>query len=462
VTLYCYGLGDGSIWNTDDALYGHVVREMVESHRFTLPQWFDYDLAGAYPLGVSWMALIARVTGPSLLGLQVAAVLAAFACFVALARLGGRVGLYAGAMLVVQPLFFLFSQRVMHDCLLAALTVAAVALYHRAEGRASYLVGAGAACAAASLVKIGAGLLPLGILGLHAILFSRPLLRRPALWTAILIAIGAPLGWLAIHGSVGPIVGSFFRRVFVGFEGHGPAGGAEEGPSVAAGSLAATLLGSGMVTQILVALGAAGSIVAARRRDALDHLALVWWAVAAGAIASMRTYLPQYAIQVLLPTCLLAGIAVDAALRRVPWAEPLAAAGLLAAMASTAPLFDYAHHADDRIAVLARLQAARASDTLLCTIDVYHAASVFYTARKVVYLTEHERARRILRRVFGEDTVPTVQAGELPRVLDRAPGVSCIVARAAVGPLLARLDGSYRIVEASAAVLGPDVVLLER
>ena len=458
--LYAVDLGAGSVWNTDDALYAYLVRKMAHARSFTIPPWFDYDLGAAYPFGVGYMAAVARVFGADVAGLRASALLAALLGLLALPWLArGRAGWLAAGLLAVQPLAFLLSQRVLHDQLLCALTIAAMSAYHRGRepGHGAHLVGAGVACALASLTKMGAGLLPLAAIGLDVVLFERRLLRRGATWAGAAVAVAAPVAWFALHGELRGIAGALEHRVTVELAGHGAAAARIPGAATIS-----TILAGGPPAYAVLGLAAVGAVVGARRRLPLARLALAWLATVALALAVMRTYLPQYALAVLPPLAVLAGIALDAAITARPWAGPAAALLVVALLPWPAGQAFGARHADDRVAQLAARQARAAPGALLCTVDLYHAASVLAADRAVLYLTEDARSRAILHRTFGEETVPTLAPGDVAARLDAAPSVSCLLSRARLRELAPSLRGAYATIEPDPARLGPDVVLLER
>jgi len=468
--LYGLDLGEGSIWNTDDALYGHLVRHMVAEQRWSILAWFDYELGNAYPLGIGYMAAVARLAGTEPFGLRLPALLAAFATLLLLASVRGdrgdrTGGLVAAGLIATQPLFFVLSQRVLHDALLGALCLAALFSYHHArtsERSTFFYLGAGLLCGLASLTKMGAGLLPLAVIALEVLLFDRTRLRRGALWAGALLALGLPVAWFARSGQLGLIAASLAHRFSTDLAGHGaPTAVPEVAGPLGTGTLP-TILAQGPPGVVLLALGVAGALLALRRRGPLDRLLLVWSMVTALVLGVMSTYLTHYALQLMLPLSLLGGGAVAAVLRARPLLEPIPAALVIGLLFYPAQQVHFARHADDRVAQLAQRQAQSAPDSLLCTVDLYHAASVFYADRAVAYLTEDEASRRILRRTFGERTVPELAQGELGEKLSAAPAFSCLVTRRRLPTLLTTLRGPYVVIEPEAALLGPEVVLLER
>jgi 4-amino-4-deoxy-L-arabinose transferase-like glycosyltransferase len=455
-------LGGGSLWNTDDALYANVVRQMIRRHSLRPSPWFDYDIAQAYPLGVRWMAMVARLCGDGLFGLRLPAALAGFATALALGLLGGPAGAAAAGLWLVQPLVHLFSQRVMHDMLLAALTAGALAFYHHAEPRRSRLLLAGLLCGLASLVKAWAGGIALATLALDLLASRRAWLRRPSAWGGLLLALGLPTLWFAAAGQLSAMTTSMSQRLLVGLPGHGPAAVAASGGAVAPGALS-TIATQGPAGWLLLVLALAGITLALRRRDALDRLLLAWLAVGLLIALGTRTFVVQYALVALLPLCAIAGGALDGLARRLGAWRPAALALLLLALC--APLIgvgQLARHADDRIAALGALQQQATADALVCTIDSYHASPAFYAERRVQYLTEGPPSLAILRRVFGELTVPTLRPGELAARLDAAPAVSCIVPRARLAELRPQLHAAYATNTPPDDLPGADVVLLQR
>jgi hypothetical protein len=161
--------------------------------------------------------------------------------------------------------------------------------------------------------------------------------------------------------------------------------------------------------------------------------------------------------------CALAGGALVALTQPLSAWGPAALGLLLTGLC--APLIgigQLARHADDRTAALGMLQRQAPAPALVCTIDAYHAAPAFYAERRVEYLTEDPPSRAILRRVFGEVTVPTLAPGALAARLDAAPAVSCIVGRARLAELQPQLQGAYATVTPPDDLPGADQVLLQR
>jgi hypothetical protein len=237
------------------------------------------------------------------------------------------------------------------------------------------------------------------------------------------------------------MVRSMYGRFFVGLEGHGPA--VVEPNAIVRGAWA-TIAGQGPAAWLVLALALVGIVVTARERDPRARTFVVWLTVASIVLFVTKTFLPQYALVVLLPLCAVAGVGAGKALELARGWGPLIAATI--ALALCAPLVEVdalAHHADDDVAQLTRRQAAAPVDALVCTVDLYHAASAFEGDRLVLYLTEDERSRRILRRTFGEPTVPTLNVGDIATRLDRAPHVACLMTRDRLAMLASQLHGSY-------------------
>ncbi len=465
VVLMFGDLGAGSLWNSDDALYAHVVREMVASGSATPPPWFDYGLADAYPLGVRYIAAVASIAGLTPFGLRLGAALAALGSLVALGAFGRaeRRGAFGVVVLGTQPIFYLLSQRVLHDALLAFWTTLAIVAYAEARTRqkpALWHALLGGSCALASLTKMYAGLLPLAVVALDALVSDRGRWRRADFVLALGGAALVPTAWFLAAGTLDAIVSDLWNRFAGGLEGHGAAA-APDGAPEATGALG-YVLEQGGAGLVLVVLAAAGALVAGRRRDPIDRIALTWALVAATVLGLMQTALVTYALVALVPFALLGGTAVARAVERMPGlAAPALALGVVG-LWPLAPVAELAHSADDRVAALGALQADAPAGTLLCTIDVYHAAPTYYAGRNVAYFTEDERSLRILRRTFGEATVPTLAPGEIVQRLDAAEAFACIVPAPAAGALAQQLRGPIEAVAPNPTLRGPDVVLMVR
>jgi 4-amino-4-deoxy-L-arabinose transferase-like glycosyltransferase len=462
--IYAGDLGAGTLWNTDDALYAWVVKQALAARSGPAP-WFDYDIAQAYPLGVRWILAWARLLGGGLSALRLPAVIATAGAAIALCGLGLRRdhrGGWAAAIFLVQPLVLMFSQRVMHDALLAALTAAAIVLYARAEARPRLIIAAGLCCGLASLVKAWAGGIALAVIAIDLLAFRRAWLKSGWAWAALALALGLPIVWLASEGQLVGLVQHMFVRLFVGLPGHGAAAVTATGAAVGRGALM-TIAASGLAGWLLLTGGSAGAAIALGRREADDRLLVIWLAVALAIVLVTRTFLTQYALIVVLPLCALSGVAMSWLAPRLRGGAPAAYALVLLALC--VPLLEVgtlARHADDRTASLAMMQAEARPDALVCTVDVYHASPTFYAGRPVLYLSEDAPSLRILHRVFGEVTVPTLKAGEIAARFDAAPQVACITSSARARELLPQVTLRYEVLTPPEDLIGADVVLIRR
>lgn len=454
----------GNLWNSDDAIYGYVVHQVVHRGDWSL-SWLGDGVARYYPLGMWWMALVASVAGTDEAGLRLSSALAAL-LGVALwglwrdPRRGAleQPWLYAAALLAVQPMFFTLSQRVMHDCLLSALIIAGLGMHLRAarvDRGGPWSLGAGLLCGLASLVKFGAGLLPLAVLGLHLLLHRRREWKNPWLWGELALGALTPVLFLLWRGELGSTIEAILGR-FAGLEGHA----SQDQPSL---NVLDAILAQGAPGVLLLALALVGGVLAARRRSAQDSLALLWTGVAAAVLLVMQTRLPHYKLQLILPLCALAGVALA---RWVAWlrASRREAVALLLPLLLGGALFwtveNYrgVHSNHHGVAAMSRLMAQASPDTYLCTLDVYHVLPVYMTGRPVEYLTEDEYSRRVLRRTFGEETVPTLDhAGVVARLQGR--GFVCLAARVRVPLYLEELGGGVEVLPSQE---DPSLVLLRR
>ncbi len=428
VWMYFGNLGAGNLWNSDDALYGHMVRVMLESGDWIHTTWFDFDILWSYPLSFWWMALVSSVAGVDEWGLRLSSALAAamtlgaFSLWPRQERVGPPLWLYALGFLMVQPLFFSVSQRVLHDALLCAGMVATLGLYHRgarAPGHARMLLLAGFACGLTSLVKSGAGLLPLTVLALDLLWQRRWLLRDKAAWGALAAALGIPLVYYAVTGALGTIGASLYARFFVGLDGH-----AQGGPW---SSVLDTILSQGWVGVLLLVLSCLGLVWAAVRREPLDKLLLIWTVLAFAVLALTRTRLPTYSLLLLLPMSLLAASVVEEVVHRMRVVAVLVPVLMLLMLGWSFAATQWIYTQDMQVALLSQEQAKAPADAMLCTIDVYHVSSVYYTGRKVTHLTENVAARKAMYGVLPKGTIPEVDQVDIMRRLKDAEHFSCLV-----------------------------------
>ncbi len=472
--LYTFHLGSGSLWNSDDAMYGHLVRQMIDSGSYGLaPSWFDYDVGKNYPLGMSWMALISTLSGTDEWGLRFPSLLAALIAL-------GAWGLFwrpaptntpqhwpwlaALGLTASQPLFFSLSQRVMHDTLLMATIVMALGAYfqgHTAHTQTPnksawpWFMAAGLACGLASLVKIGAGLLPLTAIGLHLLLTQRQQLKTPPPWAAAAVALGIPASFLLLTGRMTTVLDELYQRFFVGLDGLGQNTG-----QAGAWNFFEVIFAQGLPGWLLTLLAIAGCALCIARRDPLDQLALCWTALAALMLAAMRTNLPHYTLQILMPMALLGGLTLARFAQLRPWLTPLSPVITLAMLGTIANAGPWVHHSHDRTAALANVQAQAAPETLLCTIDFYHLSPVFYTRRPVTYLTEDTRSRDVLRPFFGPQTVPTLQPGDIAKRLNQAPSFACLIPAERWPKYQPTLTKPHKVISPDPKLAGPEILLI--
>jgi 4-amino-4-deoxy-L-arabinose transferase-like glycosyltransferase len=459
--LFVGGLDQGSLWNSDDALYGYVVRQILETGDFG-STWFDYDVAKAYPLGMAWMTAVAWPLGATEASLRASSALACIGClalfFLISSRSKSSIGAPCAAIVLLagQPLFFIISQRVLHDGLMLMMFTAAMGSHLRAgaTSRPAWRVASGVFCGLASLVKVGTGLLPLGVILLDLLIADRESLKRGWTWLGLAAALVIPLGYLAAISSIGDFYAAIYQRIFIGLPGHG------SGSSDTLGFLS-LVVDQGFQGIVVLTLASVGLVLVFRRRTATLRLLALWVAAAGVALAVIRTSLPQYSVMLLLPAALLAGEAIGLAELKVQQLRFVMPVVGLLFVTSAALETTWVPHLDDQVAELARVQAREPEDTYLCTIDFYHASPVFYADRKVEYLTESPRALEILRRTFGEATVPTLTPGSLVSRLNARPRYACITNRHLLDRLLGQLD-QVEVIEPDPTLMGPDVVLIRR
>lgn len=427
LAFYTAHSGTGNIWNTDDALYAHVVRTIIETGDINAT-WYDYPITNAYPLGIRVMALVSYFSGTDEFGLRLSNLLCCLGVLLVLMfffpreGLGDRARYYAVALLAAQPLFFWVSQRVLHDGLLCLMITAAIASYLRGikpGAHWGWILAAGLLCGLTSLVKVFAGLLPIAIICLDVVLAERRLLKKPAAWFGLATAIALPAALLASHlvAIARALVGRFFMGI-PGFENQ------HQDRSYTFGTI---LDQEGIAGIVILGLGAIALGYALWKRTPTQRVLVIWTCAASALLIVARTRLPSYSLLLLIPGAYLCGDLLAMVESRLRVIRVIGPALCLVLLVQTAHHGSWVHNENDPVADFGRMQAEAPEDALLCTIDIFHASAVYYSGRKVLYFSESERAISIMRRTYGEETVPTLGPGELVRRLNEAPHFSCIV-----------------------------------
>lgn len=193
-------LGDQSLANWDEAIYGVLTRELLSDLGLTLHYggrpWFEKP-----PLAFWLMAASSSVFGLTEFALRLPSALFGIAAFVlqylAGRRLANRTGgVLAVVLLLGVPQFIAYSRLAMTDVPLAALGMLSVVLLLYANGRSSLIMAAGAAFGLAILTKSAAAFLFLpGLLAIAIAQHGLGFFRSREIWLAPTAAIAVALPW---------------------------------------------------------------------------------------------------------------------------------------------------------------------------------------------------------------------------------------------------------------------------
>lgn len=320
VVLYLARIGGFPLQDPDEGRYAEIAREMLATGDAVTPRIDGVRYFEKPPL-LHWLVAFAmRAFGesegsarlvPALSGIATVATTFALGC----AAFGLRAGLLGAAILASSPLFFIVSQAVVIDPLLAACTTAALAAawgVHVSARRAPWAIVVAGATALGVLAKGPVALVLPGLVVAAFLALRRdgPALRallRPAP-IAVFAAIAVP--WFAIVWLRNPEFGHAFfvrehlERFATDRVGH------PEGPLFYLPVLAVGLLPWSALA-LLLPLDREGR-AAARGGDPGATLFLWTWALGMIAFFSAaRSKLPTYLLPALPPLALLLGAWLD-------------------------------------------------------------------------------------------------------------------------------------------------------
>ena len=326
-------MGNGSHFDSDDALYLEMSRQMVQTGDWVDNQWCQTVLFEKPPLYIWSLAISGAVFGWDEAPMRLPGVLFAALALVSLVALGRGLGLGvaqalgAAGLMAGSYFFVLMTRRVMMDIPLLACLLAAAACLVRAR-----IWAFGLFCGLAVMAK-GPGAAPL-ILAL--VVFGLADHRRLRL-RELSIAAGAGLLVAAPWHLLQTVRhGAAFWEGYVGYH----VGERLTGHVVPGLSLVETFEVLSRERLLLLAgLVGLGVAIARRLRSSLDRFAAIWLGLALLPVLASTTRLPHY----LLPTVPALALLAVAAPRPAWWSHRLApllaaAAALLAFAAHPAKL----------------------------------------------------------------------------------------------------------------------------
>ncbi|MFT5432786.1 MAG: 4-amino-4-deoxy-L-arabinose transferase-like glycosyltransferase, partial [Myxococcota bacterium] len=303
VCFLTVSIGAGSHFDSDDALYAQMAREMVQSGDFVDNRWSGVVLFEKPPLYLWSLAASGATLGWSEASLRIPGTLFAVLAIVSLFFLATGFGanrrqaVTAAGLLAGSTLFVLLARRLMTDMPLVACALAAAACL--AHGRT---LGFGAFCGLAVLAKGPAAVPLLGGLVIAALWMKRLTFVELARAIGLGLFVAAPWHILVTlrHG----------REFWDSYLGHHVAERATQSvvPGLSLGQMGGVLLSE----RLLFLGGVIGLGVAAFRRfgSALERFALVWLVVALVPPLISTTRLPHYLLPVVPAFALFAVAAV--------------------------------------------------------------------------------------------------------------------------------------------------------
>ncbi len=380
--LLWVGAASGSHFDSDDALYAQMAREMARSGDWFDNRWSGVVLFEKPPLVLWALALCGTLGDWTPLALRLPGLLAAAAGVAGLfllARTAGaerRRALLAALLFGTSGLAMLFSRRLMMDLPLVVLLIFAA---REALSRRAWTFGL---CAGLCVLTKGPAAAP----PLVAIALTAGLgLQSLTISIAVGLAVAAPWHLLetARHGV------AFWQ----GYLGHHVAERLTS--SVVPGLSRVELLGTLFdLERALVPLALIGLVVGYRLRTVGERVLVAWLAIVLATLLLSTTRLPQYLMLLLPPLAWLGSGAVPAGWLAHRWAPAgLTAMALVAFLANPAKLtywLDPDFGPDSaRLGHLIRTQAG--PDDLVATLDTTTSALTFAADRRIVILARDPR-----------------------------------------------------------------------
>lgn len=203
--LVFWRLGQGSLWDWDEAIYGSVAKQLSAGG-----DWLTLRLGGRYwpekpPLVLWCQALMFRGWGVGEFTARFPSALCGWLS-VGLAYLAGRrffsprAGLLAGVFLLTTLHFLMLSRMAMLDVPMGFFIAYAIFGYWDGLRREWQLAAAGIAVGLAVMTKGAVGLLPWAVLGVWSLIAGEwARWRRPAFWVGVAGAAAVVLPWHLIQ-----------------------------------------------------------------------------------------------------------------------------------------------------------------------------------------------------------------------------------------------------------------------
>jgi len=448
LAFFAIGLGSGSHFDSDDALYAEMAREMVRTGDLVDNQWSGAVLFEKPPLYLWTLAASGAVFGWGEAAMRLPGTLFAVGALLALLLLARGLGATATqaatavGLLAGSYLFVLMTRRLMTDIPLVCCVLGAAAFM--VHGRTLWF---GAFCGLAVLAKgVAAGPLIIGVVG-YGVVSKR--LGWPALAKATGVGLLVAAPW---HIAVTLRHGAEFWQGYVGYH-----VGARATSHVVPGLTLAQLADVALLERLLLLLGLAGL---SRWRDPLVRFASVWLIFAVLPPIVSTTRLPHY----LLPmTPALALLAIRAPLPQ--WwehrlAPAIAAAAVLIAFAAQPAKVIFWLDPDfgpDHKALGVELQSAEPED-LVAAWNVTSASLTFYSdGHRVEIIGADPRFYEIQEAVLMVQragvlhaTLPAITGPQrrfvVTRKLDVPAVASALRRQSPARPLSARVAGALVLV----------------
>lgn len=300
----------------DEAVYANMALRIAHTGGWLTPKVLGRFLFTKPPL-LTWLAAISLETlGTSLFALRLPDLAAAVICTGILFWMAARArSLLAGwavaILLLSNPLWHIFARLCYTDMLLTGCMAGAFAIVYwdpRLE-RTLAPWGFGVCCAAGVMVKTAAGLVPVIVLGVYSLLANpalRPKASRVALAVGIAGALVAPwhIYQLWTHGQW--FWADYVQMQLLGFGFDPPAQTSAESQI---GFYAKRLILSDPVLFVLLAAALPLLVREVRKRaETMPALILAWLTVTAGALLVFKYRNLPYALSVIPPACLAAGL----------------------------------------------------------------------------------------------------------------------------------------------------------
>ncbi len=296
----------------DEAVYANMSLRIANDGGWLTPKLLGRYLFSKPPL-LTWLAALSlKLLGRSLFALRLPSLLAAVLCTTIVFWLASRArSLIAGwavaALLLSNPLWHIFARLCYTDMLLAGSMAGALAILYWDPllERTRSPWGFGACCAAGVMVKNAAGLLPIFVLLVYAVLVSperRPRTGRLALAVGICALLAAPWHIYQLLAHRQWFWADYVQMQLLGFGFDPPSQTSAESQI---GFYAKRLFLSDPVLFVLVLAALPWLVREVRRRtETMPALIFAWLSVAGGAMLLFRYRNLPYALYLIPAACL--------------------------------------------------------------------------------------------------------------------------------------------------------------